>query len=401
MTTIGREVMMDCDVVVVGAGVVGLACAQRLAAQGRQVLVLEQEQWPGQHASSRNSEVIHAGLYYAPGSLKAELCRRGRDMLYRWCEQRGVAHRRIGKVLVAVEENELPALQSLRDNAAANDVRLDWLEADQVHALEPEVRAVGGLFSPLTGIIDSHALMQSYEAALQEHDGQMVCRSCVERIDRLPGGYRIRGSSAGTAFDLTTRSVVNAGGLFAAMLAGRIEDYPAELIPQVHYCKGNYFSYSGRSPFSHLVYPMPEANTSGLGVHATLDLSGQLRFGPDVCYQSDLDYQVDLNMGARFATAIQRYWPSCDPLRLVPGYAGIRAKLSGPGQPAQDFRIDGPAEHGLPGVVSLFGIESPGLTASPAIAEHGLADAMQLQLQAPLEAQLAAIADDVRARLAG
>ena len=370
MTTIGREVMMDCDVVVVGAGVVGLACAQRLAAQGRQVLVLEQEQWPGQHASSRNSEVIHAGLYYAPGSLKAELCRRGRDMLYRWCEQRGVAHRRIGKVLVAVEENELPALQSLRDNAAANDVRLDWLEADQVHALEPEVRAVGGLFSPLTGIIDSHALMQSYEAALQEHDGQMVCRSCVERIDRLPGGYRIRGSSAGTAFDLTTRSVVNAGGLFAAMLAGRIEDYPAELIPQVHYCKGNYFSYSGRSPFSHLVYPMPEANTSGLGVHATLDLSGQLRFGPDVCYQSDLDYQVDLNMGARFATAIQRYWQSCDPLRLVPGYAGIRAKLSGPGQPAQDFRIDGPAEHGLPGVVSLFGIESPGLTASLAIADE-------------------------------
>lgn len=371
MSIFGMEVTMDCDVVVIGAGVVGLACAQRLAARGAQVLVLEQESWPGQHASSRNSEVIHAGLYYAPGSLKADLCRRGRDLLYRWCEERQVPHRRIGKLLVAVQDNELPALQALHDNAAANGVKLDWLEAAQVHAMEPEVRAVAGLFSPLTGIIDSHALMQSYEAALQDRGGQLVCQARVERIEAIAGGgYRVCGSSGDEIFGLTTRAVVNAGGLFAAKLSEKIEGYPAERIPAVHLCKGSYFSYSGRSPFSHLVYPMPEANTSGLGVHATLDLAGQLRFGPDVCYQSDLDYQVDLNLAERFASAVQRYWPSCDPLRLVPGYAGIRAKLSGPGQPAVDFRIDGPAEHGLPGVVSLFGIESPGLTASLAIADE-------------------------------
>lgn len=370
MSTIGREVMMDCDVVVVGAGVVGLACAQRLAADGRQVMVLEQEGWPGQHASSRNSEVIHAGLYYAPGSLKAELCRRGRDQLYRWCEARQVPHRRIGKVLVAVEEDELPALQALHDNALANGVRLDWLDAEQVHALEPAVRAVGGLFSPLTGIIDSHALMQSYEAALQERGGQVVCRVRVERIETIADGYRVHGSSGTETFTLDTRAVLNAGGLFATTLAGQVEGYPAARIPPMHFCKGSYFSYSGRSPFSHLVYPMPEANTSGLGVHATLDLGGQLRFGPDVCYQSDLDYQVDLSVAERFAAAVQRYWPGCDPLRLVPGYAGIRAKLSGPGQPAMDFLIEGPAEHGLSGVVSLFGIESPGLTASLAIADE-------------------------------
>ncbi|UAW99941.1 NAD(P)/FAD-dependent oxidoreductase [Halopseudomonas nanhaiensis] len=362
--------MMDCDVLVVGAGVVGLACAQRLAADGREVMVLEQEDWPGQHASSRNSEVIHAGIYYAPGSLKAELCRRGRDQLYRWCEARQVPHRRIGKVLVAVEENELPALQALHDNALANEVRLDWLDAAQVHALEPQVRAVAGLLSPITGIIDSHALMQSYEAALQERGGQVVCRVRVERIEPIAGGYRVHGSSGRETFALHTRALLNAGGLFATTLASRIEGYPAVRIPQMHYCKGSYFSYSGRSPFSHLVYPMPEANTSGLGVHATLDLGGQLRFGPDVCYQSDLDYQVDLGMAERFASAVQRYWPACDPLRLVPGYAGIRAKLSGPGQPAMDFLIEGPAEHGLPGLISLYGIESPGLTASLAIADE-------------------------------
>ncbi len=370
MSAIGREGKMDCDVVIVGAGVVGLACAQRLAADGRQVMVLEQEGWPGQHASSRNSEVIHAGLYYPPGSLKAELCRRGRDLLYRWCEARQVPHRRIGKVLVAVEDNELPALEALHENAAANGVSLDWLDAAQTNVLEPEVHAVAGLFSPLTGIIDSHALMQSYEAALQDRGGQLVCQARVEWVETQPEGYIVHGSSGGEPFALHTRAVLNAGGLFAAELAARIEGYPTERVPAMHFCKGSYFSYSGRSPFSHLVYPMPEANTSGLGVHATLDLGGQLRFGPDVCYQSDLNYEVDLSVAERFAAAIQRYWPGCDPLRLVPGYAGIRAKLSGPGQPAMDFVIEGSADHGLPGLVCLFGIESPGLTASLAIADE-------------------------------
>lgn len=241
MSTIGREEKMDCDVVVVGAGVVGLACAQRLAADGWQVMVLEQEGWPGQHASSRNSEVIHAGLYYAPGSLKAELCRRGRDLLYQWCDARQVPHRRIGKVLVAVEDNELPALQALHDNASANGVSLDWLDAAQVHALEPEVRAVGGLFSPLTGIIDSHALMQSYEAALQDRGGQLVCQARVERVEARPEGYIVHGSSGGEMFALTTRTVLNAGGLFAAELATRIEGYPAERVPTMHFLQGQLF----------------------------------------------------------------------------------------------------------------------------------------------------------------
>lgn len=360
--------MNDCDVVVIGAGVVGLACAQHLACQGRQVIVLEQEAWIGQHASSRNSEVIHAGIYYPPGSQKAELCRIGRDLLYRWCEERRVPHRRIGKLLVAVEDTELPALQKLHDNAAANDVQLEWLDARQAHALEPEVRAVAGLISPLTGIVDSHALTQSYEAQLQAHGGQVICNARVERIEAGSDGFNLRGVSGNEAFSLSAPVVINAGGLFAAKLASCIDGYRADLAPTMHYCKGSYFSYSGRSPFSHLVYPMPEANTSGLGVHATLDMGGQLRFGPDVCYQSDLDYSVDLSMADQFAGAVQRYWPGCDPLRLVPGYAGIRAKLSGPGQAAADFVIQGHETHDLPGLINLFGIESPGLTASLAIA---------------------------------
>lgn len=360
--------MNDCDVVVVGAGVVGLACAQHLACQGRHVIVLEQEAWIGQHASSRNSEVIHAGIYYPPGSQKAELCRVGRDLLYHWCEQWQVPHRRLGKLLVAVEEAELPALQKLHGNAAANDVQLQWLDADQVRALEPEVRAVAGLYSPLTGIIDSHALMQSYEARLQNHGGQIICNARVERIEPGANGMLVHGLSAGEQFTLRTTAVINAGGLFAVDLTRCVDGYDAALAPTMHYCKGSYFSYSGRSPFSHLVYPMPEANTSGLGVHATIDMGGQLRFGPDVCYQSNLDYTVDLSLAEQFAGAVQRYWPGCEPLRLVPGYAGIRAKLSGPGQAAADFMLQGHEMHGLPGLINLFGIESPGLTASLAIA---------------------------------
>ena len=362
--------MLDCELVVVGAGVVGLAIAQRLARAGHEVLVLEQEAWPGQHASSRNSEVIHAGIYYPPGSLKARLCREGRDLLYAWCAEYGVAHHRIGKLLVAVEEAELPALQALRANAHANGVELQTLTAAELHAHEPALRAVAGLFSPLTGIIDSHGLMASYEAALQQAGGALQCRTQVGRVQKMADGFQLSGDSAGDAFSLTCRYLINAGGLFAQSLAASVDGMPEQQIPPLHLCQGQYFAYSGPSPFSHLVYPMPEANATGLGVHATLDLAGQLRFGPDVRYQQQLDYAMDESRREAFAQAVQRYWPECRLDKLVPAYAGVRAKLSAAGEPAMDFLIQDQASHAVPGLINLFGIESPGLTASLALAEE-------------------------------
>lgn len=361
--------MVDVEVVVVGAGVVGLAIAQCLAAAGREVLVLEREPWPGQHASSRNSEVIHAGIYYPPGSLKARLCREGRDLLYAWCIERGVAHQRIGKLLVAVEENECPALARLQANARANGVELQALSGAEVLALEPELRAVAGLFSPLTGIIDSHALLQSFETALQQGSGQLSLNTEVRRLHPQADGWQVEGDSAGQAFSLRCRWLINSAGIFAQALTRSI-DAELRAVPALHLCQGRYFSYSGRSPFRHLVYPMPEVNTAGLGVHATLDLGGQLRFGPDVRYVDSLDYRVDPQLREQFARAVQRYWPGCQAERLQPGYAGVRAKLSGAGEPAADFILQGPAEHGLAGLINLFGIESPGLTASLAIANE-------------------------------
>ncbi len=359
---------MDFDLVVVGAGVVGLAVAQRMARDGRSVLVLEQEAWIGQHASSRNSEVIHAGIYYAPGSLKAQLCVQGRDLLYAWCAEHGVEHQRVGKLLVAVEPQEIAALNRLQANAAANGVELQSLDAAQVTALEPQVRAVAGLFSPLSGIVDSHALMQSFEAVLQNAGGVVSCRTQVQSITQLKPGLRVAGHSAGQAFAVSARQVVNAAGLFARSLQQGVAG--AAQVPQVHWCQGRYFSYAGSSPFRHLVYPMPESNNAGLGVHATLDLAGQLRFGPDVRYTHELDYQVDECLRGAFAAAVQRYWPECEPARLQPAYAGVRAKLSGAGEPAMDFVLQDHTSHGVHGLVSLFGIESPGLTASLALAER-------------------------------
>ncbi|WP_341707738.1 NAD(P)/FAD-dependent oxidoreductase [Halopseudomonas sp.] len=358
---------MDVDLVVIGAGVVGLAVAQRMARGGRSVLVLEQESSFGQHCSSRNSEVIHAGIYYAPGSLKAQLCRQGRDLLYDWCRTHAVPHRALGKLLVAVTKDEIPALKQLQANAAANGVELHWQSAEDVAAREPQVRAVAGLFSPLTGIVDSHALMQSFEAALQSRGGELCCNTRVDALEAIPGGLRVTGTSAGESFAVSARQVVNAGGLFAQQLQKAVG---AAAIPALSLCQGRYFNYSGRSPFSHLVYPMPEANAAGLGVHATLDLGGQLRFGPDVRYLDQLDYQVDDGLRDAFATAIRRYWPDCDAARLQPAYAGVRPKLSGPGEPPRDFVIQDQSVHGIDGLVSLFGIESPGLTASLALAEQ-------------------------------
>jgi len=358
----------DFDLIVIGAGVVGLAIAQRMARAGSSVLVLEQENWIGQHSSSRNSEVIHAGIYYKPGSLKARLCVEGGDLLYSWCEQYSVPHQRIGKLLVAVDVAEIATLQRLQANAAANGVPLQWLNAAQVNALEPEVRAVAGLFSAQTGIIDSHALLQSFEAALQGAGGMLTCCSQVQRIVPQRGCLRVEGVSGTDSFALTAEQVVNAAGLFASQLQCTVPDVAQ--IPQSHWCQGRYFAYAGSSPFRHLVYPMPEADTAGLGVHATLDLGGQLRFGPDVRFTDQLDYAVDETLGQTFAASVQRYWPACEAHRLLPAYAGMRAKLSGAGEPAMDFVLQGQAAHGVKGLISLFGIESPGLTASLALAEQ-------------------------------
>ncbi|AVK08181.1 MULTISPECIES: NAD(P)/FAD-dependent oxidoreductase [Pseudomonas aeruginosa group] len=363
--------MNDIDVLVIGAGVLGLACAARLAEAGHGVLVAERERLAGSHTSSRNSEVIHAGLYYPPGSLKAELCVEGRERLYAWCARHGVGHRRIGKLLVAVADGEREKLQALHDNARACGVDdLSPLDGAGLRGLEPQVRGVAALFSPSTGIIDSHAFLQSLQAAAERRGAQLALDTRVDCLERRDGGWHAEGRSVGEPFQLRAGWVINAGGLFAQELAQRTEGLDPALVPTLHLCRGRYFSYSGRSPFRHLVYPMPEARTAGLGIHATLDLGGQLRFGPDVDYLERVDYRVDESLRQPFAQAISRYFPGLDPRRLVAGYAGIRPKLGGPGEPAADFVLQTPAEHGLPGLVNLFGIESPGLTASLALAER-------------------------------
>ncbi|SDO50602.1 NAD(P)/FAD-dependent oxidoreductase [Pseudomonas jinjuensis] len=357
------------DLLIVGAGALGLACAARLADPARSVLVVEQERLIGSHTSSRNSEVIHAGLYYTPGSLKAELCLEGRERLYAWCAAHDVPHQRIGKLLVAVEDAERAKLDSLAVNAAACGVHdLQEIDAARLHSLEPAVRGVAALLSPSTGIVDSHAYLQSLLGEAERKGAQLVLDTRIDRLQHTADGWIAEGSSVGEPFTLKAERVINAGGLFAQQLAGATAGLAGA--PPLHLCQGRYFTYAGRSPFHHLIYPMPEANTAGLGIHATLDLAGQLRFGPDVRYLDAIDYRVDEQLRDAFATAIARYFPGLDAARLQPGYSGIRPKLAGPGEPAADFLIQTPEDHGLPGLVNLFGIESPGLTASLAIAER-------------------------------
>jgi L-2-hydroxyglutarate oxidase LhgO len=360
------------DTLIIGAGALGLACAARLASPGSSTLILDQEKLIGSHTSSRNSEVIHAGIYYQPGSLKAELCLEGRERLYAWCERYAVPHRKIGKLLVAVDSAEIGKLETLAANASASHVdNLEPITAMRLAELEPEVKGVAALFSPSTGIIDSHQYMESLLTVAEQNGAQLVLDTVVESMEADPDGWIVNVVSAGEVFSLRAMRVINAGGLFAQQLAARTIGLSAEHIPTIHWCQGRYFSYSGRSPFRHLIYPMPEANNAGLGVHATLDLGGQVRFGPDVRYlDGKLDYNVDPDLRMPFADAIARYYPGLSADRLTPGYAGVRPKLSGPGEPAVDFVIQTPAVHGLPGLVNLFGIESPGLTASLAIAER-------------------------------
>ena len=358
------------DCVVIGAGVVGLAVARALALAGHEVLVLEKERWIGSETSSRNSEVIHAGIYYPKGSLKAQLCLAGKHKLYAYCAERGIAHRRLGKLIVACSEAEIAILDGVRQRAEANGVDdLRWLGSNELRALEPELAAIGAYVSPSTGIIDSHGLMLAYEADLEAAGGMVVLRAPVlsGRVEAPGFTLEIGGAEP---MRLACRLLVNSAGIHAPSLARRIAGIPPASIPRDYFCRGVYFTLAGRSPFRHLIYPVPEA--AGLGVHLTLDLAGQARFGPDVEWIDGIDYTVDPRRGERFYAAIRTYWPTLRDGTLQPGYAGIRPKISGPKEPAADFLLQGPAEHGIAGLVNLYGIESPGLTASLAIAERVL-----------------------------
>ena len=358
------------ECVVVGAGVVGLAIARALALAGREVMVLESDVMIGTGTSSRNSEVIHAGIYYPPGSQKARLCVEGKERLYRYCADRGLPHKRLGKLIVAVEEAEIATFEGIEKRARANGVEdLRWLSAAEAKAMEPALHCVGALLSPSTGIIDSHALMLAYQGDAENAGAMTVFRAPVERGRVTKDGIELD-VGGDEPMTLAARILVNSAGLFAPALARRIEGVPPETIPRDWLCKGHYFTLSGRAPFHHLIYPAPEK--AGLGVHLTLDLGGQAKFGPDVEWIDRVDYTVDPRRGDLFYAAIRRYWPGLPDGALQPGYAGIRPKIVGPQEAAGDFVVQGPETHGVPGLVNLYGIESPGLTASLAIAEDVL-----------------------------
>ncbi|MGL6042399.1 MAG: NAD(P)/FAD-dependent oxidoreductase [Sandaracinobacteroides sp.] len=356
------------DCVVIGAGVVGLAIAASLADRGREVLVLESEPSIGSGTSSRNSEVVHAGIYYRPGSLKARLCREGKQALYDFCAARNVSHDRLGKLIVAADETQLPRLRQIAANAQQNQVEdLEWLDRETVSRLEPGIVAHCALRSPSTGIVDSHGLMLALEGELSTLGGMVVLRAPVTA-----------GNGTGTAIELSVggdepmtiaaRSVVNAAGLGAQAVARSIAGLHSGSIPPRHLAIGQYFRLTGRAPFRHLVYPVPVAG--GLGIHLTLDLGGQAKFGPDVRWLDTIDYGFDETRLPAFVDAIRHYYPAIDATRLHPDYTGIRPKIVPQGAPDADFRIDDASVHGVSGLVNLFGIESPGLTASLAIGRH-------------------------------
>lgn len=349
------------DCVVIGAGVVGLACAARLAEAGRDVLVLEQHTLIGSQTSSRNSEVIHAGIYYPTGSEKARLCVEGKARLYEYCERYAVPHARCGKIIVAVTEDQTQLLEGYRQQSERNGAGvLSWLDQKTLNELEPNVRGVSALFSPTTGIIDSHSYMLSLQGRLEASGGMIAFGTRVLGLEERGGkpAVRIDGDV------LSAQVLINSAGLEAPGLAGQIDTQA----PAAYYARGHYFTYSGKPPFSRLVYPVAEAG--GLGVHVTIDLAGQVKFGPDVQWCEQIDYQFDAERLPAFAEAIRRYYPGLEEDRLQPGYVGVRPKISAPGEKAADFRLDGAEVHGLKGLVNLLGIESPGLTASLAIAER-------------------------------
>jgi L-2-hydroxyglutarate oxidase LhgO len=362
--------MPDIDAIIIGAGVVGLAIASAVARSGRSVIVLEAAEGIGTETSSRNSEVIHAGIYYPEGSLKAQLCVEGRHALYAWCDSHHVPYRRCGKLIVASDDAELNAIAALEKKGHANGVDdLVMISGGEAKRLEPALSTVGALISPSTGILDSHAFMVSLLGDAEAHGAAFAFHTPFLRAEL--GGNAIFVEAGGAdPIRLSTSVLINAAGLHASRAAKAMDGLASDHVPETLYAKGNYFSLRGRAPFSHLIYPAP--HTHGLGVHLTLDLGGQARFGPDVEWVDTLNYEVDPARCDGFDEAIKRYWPGLPEHSLIPAYSGIRPKISGPNDAAPDFRIDGPEVHGIPGLVNLFGIESPGLTSSLAIANRVL-----------------------------
>ena len=361
--------METVDCVVIGAGVIGLACARALAVQGREVIVLERAEAIGTETSSRHSEVIHAGIYYPPGSLKARFCVDGKHKMYRYMEDRGVPFGRIGKLIVATSDDQVLALQAIRDRAARNGVTdLEFLSRAALAEREPELRCVTALWSPSTGIADSHAFMLALQGDAEDHGAMLAFHTPVDGGRIETGGIVLEVGGA-DAMTIRARTLVNAAGLYSQQLAGRLDGFPVERIPPWHFCKGNYYALSGcRAPFSTLIYPAPEQ--AGLGVHLTLDLAGQARFGPDVEWVDHINYDVDPGRADSFYAAVRKYWPGLPDGALQPAYSGIRPKIQAPGEPAADYVIQGPADHDISGLVNLYAIESPGMTSSLAIADH-------------------------------
>jgi len=364
----GNGAIERVDAVVVGAGVVGLAVARALALAGRETIILEKEMTIGTGTSSRNSEVIHAGIYYPKGSLKARLCVAGRKALYAYCDAHGVPYRRCGKLIVAIGEEQRGALERVLATARGNGVDdITPISREEAQALEPALACASALLSPSTGILDSHAYMLALLGDAQAHGAMLAYGSTVTggRVDE--NGIIIDVRSDGAVTTLAPRLLVNCAGLEAQSIAASIAGLPPETIPPLRYAKGNYFQLLGRAPFTRLIYPVPEPG--GLGVHITIDLGGQAKFGPDVEWVERLDYTVDAERGARFYAAIRQYWPGLPDEALVPGYAGIRPKIPANGDGAPDFVIQGKDGHGVEGLINLYGIESPGLTSSLAIAD--------------------------------
>lgn len=362
------EMTESVDCVVIGAGVVGLAVARALAQSGREVIILESADMIGSETSSRNSEVIHAGIYYPVGSLKAQFCIDGKNALYRYCADHGVPHRRCGKIIVATAEDQVPAMHEIKERAAVCGVSdLEFLTAEDAKAMEPELFCHAALYSPSTGIIDTHTLMLEFLGDAEAAGGMIAYLSPVESGAVTDEGVVLNvGGEA--PMRLLCRTVINSAGIHAPRIAGLIDGMPADKVPTTYLTKGNYYSLTGKTPFSRLVYPAP--TTQFLGVHITIDIAGQARFGPDVEHIDEIDYDVDPRRADGFYEAVRRYWPGLKDGALQPAYSGIRPRISPPGEPVPDFLVQGPNDHGISGLVNLLGIESPGLTSSMAIADR-------------------------------
>jgi L-2-hydroxyglutarate oxidase LhgO len=364
------SVIENIECTVIGAGVVGLAIARALALQGREVIILESESSIGTGTSSRNSEVIHAGIYYETGSLKAELCVKGKSVLYEYCKTRGVPFKRCGKMIVATHNGQIDRLKTLQQKAIDNNVTdLIWQDQKTTLKMEPALNATASLFSPSTGLIDSHALMLSYQGEA-EANGTVIAYNTPVLSGEITGSGILLHAGGKTPMTIKSTAVFNCGGLNAQRIAASLKGFPSEHVPETHYAKGNYFSLNDKNPFTHLIYPIPEE--AGLGVHLTLDLGGQARFGPDVEWIDKVDYNVDPTRGNKFYGAIRDYWPGLRDNTLLPSYSGIRPKLKGKGNAPMDFVFSGPSSHGVQGLVNLFGIESPGLTSSLLIADEAI-----------------------------